>query len=514
MKKILSFLIILSSAKAMAQVPEDILRYSWFPQNATARDLAAGGVMGSLGGDLTAGFVNPAGIAFYRTNEASISPGFLFNNTKGTYRGTTMKDSKSGFSFGPSGVVIAFPKNERRSRSGAIAIAFTQNNSFNNIIHYSGLNNYSSYSQQFVEEFSSLNKSIDEVLNSNSVAPYTAAPALYTYLIDTVTIGGHTIIKGAPEYVLDQGKALQQDMLKTTGGGLYELNLAFAQNDGGKWLWGGSIGIPIVDYKSNTVFTETDTSGDHANHFSSFSFNDNFTTRGAGFNARAGVIYRPKEYLRLGLAVHTPSFMALTDSRETNLHTSLESPLFTGDVSSKMFANNQRGEAKYVQSSAWRVLLSASYVFREIEDVARQRGFISADIEYVNYKGSRFSSNADQPTEADKVYYKQLNGVIKDYYKGNINARIGGELKFNTLMVRAGFGYYGNPYKDAPVKANKMTLSGGLGYRDKGFFADLSYVYLISNDFDVPYRLSGAQNTYAALKQTRGNVAATVGVKF
>ena len=81
-------------------------------------------------------------------------------------------------------------------------------------------------------------------------------------------------------------------------------------------------------------------------------------------------------------------------------------------------------------------------------------------------------------------------------------------------MGRLGFGYYGSPYKDAPLKANKLTMSGGLGYRNKGFFVDLTYVHLISNDFDIPYRLQNAQNVYADIKQQTGNIAATVGVKF
>jgi len=104
--------------------------------------------------------------------------------------------------------------------------------------------------------------------------------------------------------------------------------------------------------------------------------------------------------------------------------------------------------------------------------------------------------------------------VVKDIYKGNINLRLGGEIKFNTIMGRLGFGYYGSPYKDAPANANKMTMSGGLGYRNKGFFTDLTYVHLITNDFDVPYRLEAKQNTFAAIKQQRSMVTATFGVKF
>jgi hypothetical protein len=102
------------------------------------------------------------------------------------------------------------------------------------------------------------------VLNENSVAPYTAAPALYTYLIDTVRVGGNLIVKGAPEYILDAGQALMQEMTKTTKGGIYELAFSFARNNNDKLLYGGTIGIPIVSYESNTLFSETDTSSNYS----------------------------------------------------------------------------------------------------------------------------------------------------------------------------------------------------------------------------------------------------------
>ena len=99
-------------------------------------------------------------------------------------------------------------------------------------------------------------------------------------------------------------------------------------------------------------------------------------------------------------------------------------------------------------------------------------------------------------------------------YKGTFNFRAGGELKFNTIMGRLGFAYYGNPYKDVPYKASRMLLSGGLGYRNKGVFIDLTYVHTIAKDADLPYRLEDRANTYATLKQQQGNIVATVGFKF
>jgi hypothetical protein len=52
-----------------AQEPDDALRYAWTQPNGTARQQAIGGAMGSLGGDLSALFVNPAGLGFYKTGK-------------------------------------------------------------------------------------------------------------------------------------------------------------------------------------------------------------------------------------------------------------------------------------------------------------------------------------------------------------------------------------------------------------------------------------------------------------
>ncbi|MBK8496486.1 MAG: hypothetical protein IPL50_16885 [Chitinophagaceae bacterium] len=65
MKNIYSFLLFISTF-IFAQVPEDAIRYSFYPQTGTARNMAIGGAMGSLGGDINATFVNPAGLGFTR----------------------------------------------------------------------------------------------------------------------------------------------------------------------------------------------------------------------------------------------------------------------------------------------------------------------------------------------------------------------------------------------------------------------------------------------------------------
>ena len=75
------------------------------------------------------------------------------------------------------------------------------------------------------------------MLNSNSPLPYTSAPALFTYLIDTVKVNGVYQVKGAPEYILDAGQALMQEMDKTTKGAITEFALSFAHNKNDKWFY-------------------------------------------------------------------------------------------------------------------------------------------------------------------------------------------------------------------------------------------------------------------------------------
>ena len=50
--------------------------------------MAIGGAMGSLGGDITAAFVNPAGIGFYKNAEFVITPAILINKNNANYRET------------------------------------------------------------------------------------------------------------------------------------------------------------------------------------------------------------------------------------------------------------------------------------------------------------------------------------------------------------------------------------------------------------------------------------------
>ncbi len=495
-----------------AQIPEDALRMSWNIPSGTARSQGIGGAVGALGGDITSTFVNPAGLGFYKTNDVVFTPSIGLVSNKGNFRGTdNTSATKNSFSIGTSGAVFAL-SNAYSPWSQAFSIAVNRAADFNSAIKYRGLNTLSSYSQQYLEE-AEFNG-----LDTNSVYdfPFTSGLAYFTYLIDTVLDASGNFAGFRSLASLEVG--LNQEKTVTTSGGITELALGFGASKGDRIYLGASIGIPILNYKRTTVFRESDASNDPANSFNYSEYTQNYSSKGAGVNLKLGAIFKPVNALRIGLGIHTPTLYGLSEETSAAMTTDTENyPPSPGVVSvtSGELNGDQTAYFRYNLTSPWKFMLSGAYVFGQEEDVKNQKGFISADVEYVTHGSSRFASSQsdfDQTSQDD--YYDGINDATRILYKGALNARVGGELKFNVWMVRGGFAYYGNPYDEEELTARRMSLSGGLGYRNKGVFVDLAYQHQLSKDVDFPYRLADEANTFATIDGTRGNILLTFGFKF
>lgn len=515
-----------------AQDVFDALRYSYPISSGTARTQAIGGANISLGGDISSAFINPAGIAQFKTNELVLSPGFNFNKYKINYNDTITKGNKSKLNGGTSGVIFSFGGGRYgRSRNNTtLALAVNQTANFNTRFTYGGRNLNSSYTEKWLEEISYSGVStIDEV---RSRFPLGASQAYESYLIDIVnTPNGDQLITNA-----DISKNINQQFAYETKGGMTELAAALAWNSNDKVLYGVTIGIPIVQYDRQTVVTETDGTGNTDNDFESFRFTENLATRGGGINAKLGVLFKPVEYFRIGLTFHTPTVMALTDYADATITSNIENysrrlnndpnrptsyTYSTKDVN-ELTGGGDENRYSYQLVTPWRAGLGLSYVFREISDVTKQKAFITGDVELINYKAMNYSSSSGSNDVSESNYFNGLNSSIDEMYKMAINARIGGELKFKTLMVRAGFNFMGSPYNrnfinDAfgeDLPGWRMTPSLGLGYRDKGVFFDLTYAHAFGRDFHVPYTLQDAAYPFAKNNISNGQVVATVGFKF
>ena len=142
--------------------------------------------MGSLGGDITAANINPAGLGFYKTKEFVFSLGATKNNNDFNYRDSLRNNDKGIFRYGIIGVVLGTPNSNRNEKLKNTTFSFSLNQlaSYNNRISYKGFNNYSSFSEQYLEELTKDNADTNAAL-SNYI--FGSSLAFRTYLVDTAT---------------------------------------------------------------------------------------------------------------------------------------------------------------------------------------------------------------------------------------------------------------------------------------------------------------------------------------
>jgi len=508
-KFFIPILLLIISNTSFAQEPADALRYSFLTQpGGTARNQAIGGAGASLGGEFSSLFINPAGLGFYKTGDFVLTPGYSLKTAKSTYLNTNEDATKNSFNLGASGIVFSTPASGKSAKNYSVAIGINRAADFNNHIYYKGVNNNSSYSEKYLEEL--INNNATDPNSAKQDFPYGTSMAFNTYLIDTVgnpdgTISGYRSLAN-PNFGLNQENTIN------TSGGITDVALGGAVNLQDKWYVGGTLTFPFLNYTRDATYIESDASGNTNNNFNFFQVDESLETKGVGINGKFGVIYKPVEDVRLGLALHTPTFYQLTDNYNAKVTTDLEGYGGSGVKyqSTTDINDGQLLQSKYNLTTPWRAIISGSYVFREVSNVENQRGFITADVEYIDYKNASFQS-VDNDADA-KTYYRSLNTTIDNLYRNAINFRLGGELKFNTVMFRLGGAYYGNPYKNN--QSDLVKLSGGLGYRNKGFFIDLTYVQSLNKDINYPYLLQDKPNTAAFLKNNAGNIILTFGFKI
>ena len=508
MKKLFLLILLGSSLTMYAQEPEDALRLSWFAPNGTPRSNALGGAMGSLGGDLSSNHINPAGLGFYKSSELFFAPNFTRNSNDFNYlsRTTTSRDSKTN--FGTIGLVFGEGKRKNNWTSTAFSITYNQIADYSNHHSFSGRNNFSSYSEKYLEEL--VNDQADTLSALNNYI-FGSSLAFRTYLVDT-TADASGAVNGYQSLV-PISTGLNQMYDSYTSGSYNELAFGWGGNMEDKLYLGASLIMPMVNYSRSTLYAETDATNNVNNNFAAFAVNENFSSRGWGLGAKLGVIYKPESFLRFGLSFHTPQLISFRDNISVDMTTNTESYAGTLNASSSELNDGFAGLREYTIATPTKAIISGSYFFAAPNKPTQPLGFISADIEWVNYAGTRFYANTYD--QASTNYYNLINSTIRSIYKNNFNVKLGSELKLNgNWMIRAGAGYYGSPYKDEEIKASQFTMSGGIGYRTNRQFIDFTLVNTAVRDAIFPYRLNDKPNTYASLNGSRLMFSIGYGIRF
>lgn len=480
-------LVLCTSAGLDAQTFSDALRYSYLTPFGTARSVGAGGTLGSLGADFSSIYSNPAGLGWYRQSEFTLSPMFGVANIKSQlYNGDgnpPNKENDTRFNLANFGLVVAGrPRNPKWSTSN-FALGFNRLADFNREYTYRG-SSRGTILDRFVEQANS-----QGLVPGESEVAYNAEALIY----DEQAGEYYSDFDGLPDAVVEREQTI------IASGSVSELSLAFAGNYDEKVLWGLTIGIPFLNYSEQKTYRESDPgTGQDGNvpYFDGLQWQENLTTTGAGINAKLGIIVRPSQMVRVGFAIHTPTLFGLEDNYSTAMFYdyTYQGAALTGTDQS------DNGLFNYRLHTPWRFLGGAGFIFGKI-------GFISGEIEYLNYSNAKFRYD-DQYDQSEGA----VNEDIKSYLSSAVNFRLGGEVALDVWRARAGVAILEAPLEGDQTIAKQF--SAGFGGRFDGFYFDLAYRYSDSKESYVPYVTNTGPEQIVDLDFKYHRFIATLGFRF
>ena len=506
-------------ACAFAQTAVDAYSASQLDLRGSARFMSMGGAFTALGGDISTLNQNPGGIGVYRSSDISLTLDLEPQSTKSTVGTLTDKNSQTKFgvnNFGYIGTVntgnetmpffnwgVSYSKIasfDRRygGRLGQIGTSYT-----NMVADYT---TYDGYTQ-------------GDLINDN---PYFDSSAPWSSILMFDGFGINPTAPGANSYagLFNYGN--------TTGEGWYnieekghvdEYSLNFGGNVMNILYWGIGFGITDIDFKQYAYYGESFTdlnvprfipdavnpdggsygyypgNADQAEpNTGDYGLTNYKHIWGSGFNFKAGVIIKPVNEFRLGLAVHTPTYYNLSYEGNATMAFGYDSPLYNQNEVNK-FNNGQTstewGDFDWKLQTPWRFMVGAA-------GVLGGKAIISADYEYRAYGDMKVK-------DWNGYNYDAYNNDVKTFYKGVNILRLGAEYRVTpAFSIRAGYSYESSPVQKqlldpsndsevlyVPTSGADDTetqpsftldrttnyITCGIGYRYKYFYADLAYVY-------------------------------------
>ena len=235
--------------------------------------------------------------------------------------------------------------------------------------------------------------------------------------------------------------------------------------------------------------------------FNELAYEELLSTTGVGINLKLGMIYRINQMIRLGLAVHTPTGYNLTD----NFTTSVTYDYTDADNDGPVTGSSPEGNFDYRFRSPWRVIGSAAIL-------VKRQGFLSAELEWVDYSANSFNLTANSSSQEDREFEEELNGQIENDFSSTMNLRIGGEYVLKKMRLRAGLNLNGDPAEG--LEEARSSISLGLGLQEESFSLDLAFRRNEKQETLVPYELNGQASQVADLDFASNQFFLTFGFRF
>ena len=443
-----------------------LISQSNYSLGSSARMQAIGGAQVSLGGDISSAISNPAGLGFFNKSVFTISPSMNFLTADSEYLVSedpfgaqgTEESFRNNFNIANIGTVINFNKGRYSTdkfKGGSLAISITRTNNFHANRSYQGENFFNSIIDNYADSFGT---EIGEL-------------AFEQFLVDEVlevTPGGDTIAVGfQPYYEGDASRLPVQRESIEERGSEYSTQISWGGNYDDWLYFGAGMGLRFLNYQQQRRYSEFDfirsDNEQPDNELNSLTQFDRLDLRGNGVNFNAGVILRPVSFVTLGFSYTTPTFYAIDSEALTEL---------TPDWFPGAIVDGVTGEP--VDLDPLSTLFIDEYNLRTPARLAAgaslfigKSGFLSGDVEFVDYSNPTLNSN-DLPVTEDNL-------VIATSYEPVMNIRAGGEYRIQNFMLRAGYALFPSPYRDSNLN-EQTNITFGIGYRNADNFLAVTVV--------------------------------------
>lgn len=467
MKKIFLFVAgICAVIAAKAQLSPDYpLYFSQYGINGTANYISRAGAIGAVGGDIMSAHYNPAGLGLFKKSEISFSSGLNFNFSDSEIEGISTDDNRTGFNYGNFGMVGTIKTGSKGLKYMQFSFGVNKLRNFSNRMKMVREGVPTSYVNDVV---------MDAIVDNNDAEN----DFIRSGVVDLDTNG---IISS----IYESGTFGQIKSIKETGY-LTEMSFSVSGNVDDRVYFGATLGVPIGYYKSTSMFAETryDAAGNSNGYYT---YNEVQELSITGVNLKLGAIFRPVNFLRIGAAIHTPTFYYVEDN-------------YCSEVAYNRTSGSVAPTWEYDMQTPFRFLGNIALVFGNNKSPIG--GTISADYEYANYSSMKYR------IDGDIMYETNINQQIEDLFRAAHTFRLGGELKLGMIALRAGYAYMGNPYEE-PNDAALNCISGGIGYKTKYYSFDLAYSNVHGDRYYQFY-----DKSIAKIARTNHLVQASFAVRF
>lgn len=458
----------------------------------TARSMGMGGAFTSLGADMSSFGYNPAGFGMYQRDEISASLGLGITNAK-NYNAYNTSDNNS-VRFDVNNIGASFKIYEGTGKLVAVNFAFGYNKTadYNYDMSYAGPATVSSLADAFADIANANGLTINsnnKITDPNGYYDYDMNPYFWGAVMG---YKAGLINKGANGWYPDEiapGAQMSQYTNLRSRGSAGEFSFAFGFNINNIVYLGASLDIQSISREQTIYYEEyigyegaRPNGTEYPYQLQDFRFVQSMDLNGSGVGAKFGIVVRPVEALRIGFAVHTPTYYSVAYRYSASLSSKALSagnnPYGWEVINGSVYANESTpilqdgGDNRWCFTTPTRLLAGVSYAISRY-------AIISVDYQYDAYRALKWSY-----TPVDTGY---TNEVFRNNVKGTHTVRAGVEAKpLPWLALRVGGGYRTKLLRDnydfvafsEPVADRLWYASAGLGFRlSEVTSIDLAYQY-------------------------------------